>query len=181
VFDALVELCRNALSGDAAPPPSPEQERTPRLLRNQYVHLVVPAELLTIDSDDPGPTITIPGVGPVSREKAHGLLPEAFWTIVITKGIDVLNVTHLGRSPTATQLTALLIRDGARCRVSRCGRPVHEHHHDPPWTQTHHTRLDELIGVCGDHHDWITRGLGGIERDPDGEVRWIWFGDDWPP
>jgi hypothetical protein len=50
----------------------------------------------------------INGVGAVSVQRARELLSESILKIVITRGVDVLNVTHLGRGPTVAQRIALL-------------------------------------------------------------------------
>jgi hypothetical protein len=42
----------------------------------------------------------ITGVGPVPVEVARRLLGESILKLVITNGVDVANVTHLGRGPT---------------------------------------------------------------------------------
>ena len=47
------------------------------------------------------------GVGPVPVSVAEGLLGRSVLQLVITRGVDVLNVTHLGRGPTAAQKIAL--------------------------------------------------------------------------
>src|SRR3546814_1829660 len=42
-------------------------------------------------------TCEIAGVGPVSVSAVRRLLSEAFLTLVLRKGTDICNVTHLGR------------------------------------------------------------------------------------
>ncbi len=49
----------------------------------------------------------IAGVGSVPAGVARELLGDAVLKLVITRGVDVLNVTHLGRGPTAAQRIAL--------------------------------------------------------------------------
>ena len=48
-----------------------------------------------------GDLCEIRGVGPVPVSVAEGLLGRSVLHLVITRGVDVLNVTHLGRGPTA--------------------------------------------------------------------------------
>ncbi|HEY7138155.1 MAG TPA: hypothetical protein VIB48_24075, partial [Acidimicrobiia bacterium] len=50
----------------------------------------------------------ITGLGPIPATTARELLGDAILELVITKGVDVLHVTHLGRGPTAAQRVALL-------------------------------------------------------------------------
>jgi hypothetical protein len=95
-------------------------------------------------------------VGPVPVPVAAGLLGQSVLQLVITRGVDVLNVTHLGRGPTAAQKIALAWASPG-CTVVGCWRTRVEHDHRQPWAQTRHTRLDELDSLCEFHHDLKTR------------------------
>ncbi|MET0712399.1 MAG: DUF222 domain-containing protein [Jiangellaceae bacterium] len=103
-----------------------------------------------------GELCEISGVGPVPVPVAKGLLGEAIVKLVITTGVDVANVTHLGRGPTAAQKAALLWMNPT-CAVQGCHRARVEWDHREPWAQTKHTRLDELDPLCSFHHDLKTR------------------------
>jgi hypothetical protein len=103
-----------------------------------------------------GELCEIAGVGPVPVSVARDVLGEAIVKLVITDGVDVLNVTHLGRGPTAAQRAALLWANPT-CAVQGCPRTRLEFDHRQPWAQTRHTRLDELDGLCTFHHDLKTR------------------------
>jgi hypothetical protein len=98
----------------------------------------------------------ITGVGPVPVSVARDLLGDAILKLVITTGVDVANLTHLGRGPTAAQRAALLWTNPT-CSVQGCHRRRIEYDHQKPWAQTKHTRLDELDPLCGFHHDLKTR------------------------
>jgi hypothetical protein len=98
----------------------------------------------------------IRGVGPVPVSVAEGLLGRSVLHLVITRGVDVLNVTHLGRGPTAAQKIALAWANPG-CTVAGCWRTRTENDHREPWAQTRHTRLDELDPLCAYHHDLKTR------------------------
>jgi hypothetical protein len=98
----------------------------------------------------------IRGVGPVPVPVAAGLLGQSVLQLVITRGVDVCNVTHLGRGPTAAQKIALAWTSPG-CTVQGCWRTRVEHDHRQPWAQTRHTRLDELDPLCQFHHDLKTR------------------------
>ena len=98
----------------------------------------------------------IKGVGPVPVPVAAGLLGQSVLQLVITRGVDVLNVTHLGRGPTAAQKIALAWSSPG-CIVEGCWRTRVEHDHRQPWADTRHTRLDELDPLCEFHHDLKTR------------------------
>jgi hypothetical protein len=103
-----------------------------------------------------GELCEISGVGPVPVSVAKGLLGEAIVKLVITTGVGVANVTHLGRGPTAAQKAALLWMNPT-CAVQGCHRARVEWDHREPWAQTKHTRLDELDPLCSFHHDLKTR------------------------
>ena len=89
---------------------------------------------------------------------ARELLGESILKLVITKGVDVANVTHLGRKPTVAQQVALWWRDpictrlgcthqSADCRTTTATtgpRPI------TPGS----TKLDQL---CPADHDLKTR------------------------
>jgi Domain of unknown function (DUF222) len=97
----------------------------------------------------------ITGVGPIPVQVARDLLGDAIIKLIITRGVDVLNVTHLGRGPTAAQRAALLWTNPT-CTVQGCHRSRVEVDHRDPWANTHHTRLDELDPLCHFHHDLKT-------------------------
>ena len=90
-----------------------------------------------------------------ARAHRRQLLGDAVLKLVITKGVDVANVTHLGRGPSAAQRAALLW-SSPTCVVQGCNNVRTEADHRVPYAQTHHTRLDELDGVCKHHHDLKT-------------------------
>jgi hypothetical protein len=102
----------------------------------------------------------IAGVGTVPAAVARGLLGDAVLKLVITRGVDVANVTHLGRGPTATQRIALLWATPA-CTNTQCGHTLGiQHDHRTPWAQAHETVLDNLDRLCTPchrhktHHGW---------------------------
>ena len=75
---------------------------------------------------------------------------------MITKGVDVMNVTHLGRSATMAQQVALWWQPPC-CTGEGCTRTERlENDHRDDWANTHHTRLDELDPLCGHDHDLKT-------------------------
>jgi hypothetical protein len=98
----------------------------------------------------------IAGVGPVPVSVARDLLGEAIVKLVITNGVDVANITHLGRGPTVAQKIALMWTNPT-CTAEGCHRRRIEYDHRKPWADTRHTRLDELDPLCDYHHDLKTR------------------------
>jgi hypothetical protein len=87
---------------------------------------------------------------------ARQVLGDAVLKLVITRGQDVMSVTHLGRGPTAAQKVALRWLSPT-CSVLGCNRTDLEHDHRRDWHITRHTRLDELDDICSHHHDLKTR------------------------
>ncbi|MGH9230466.1 MAG: hypothetical protein ACRD07_17375 [Acidimicrobiales bacterium] len=112
-------------------------------------------------------TCDIAGVGPVPARVARTLLGDAILKLVITKGVDVVNVTHLGRGPTAAQRVAMLWTSPA-CTNSLCSHTLQiQHDHRQPWIAVHETRLDNLDRLCDPchkrktHHGWaLVAGKG---------------------
>ena len=109
----------------------------------------------------------ITGLGPVPVATARELLGESVLKLVITKGVDVLNVTHLGRGANAAQQIALLWRQ-PMCTRQGCGKRHRiENDHRDDWARVHCTELQNLDPLChADHllktgHGWaLTEGHG---------------------
>ena len=98
----------------------------------------------------------VAGVGPVPVRQALDLLGEATWRLLVTRGVDVLNVTTLSRKATAAMQAALAWAHPT-CAVEGCGRTLVEIDHRADWATTHRTRLAELDPICDHHHDLKTR------------------------
>lgn len=145
-FDAFLQLVAGA--GDAIT----DKQGQPKL---RYLTLVrVDLAALTrgeAASDDELCEIT--GLGPIPVATARELLGESVLKLVITKGTDVLNVTHLGRGANAAQKIALLWRQPV-CTREGCGRRQRlEHDHRDDWARVRCTELANLDPVCAwDHH-----------------------------
>ena len=100
----------------------------------------------------------IPGFGSVPVSFARDLVESdnPFNAVVMTKGVDVVGVAHLGRNPTAAQTTALLWRDPT-CQVEGCDRMVGlERDHEADWADTHVTYVPWMSLKCPHHHDLKT-------------------------
>lgn len=144
-------------------------ERLPERAKNQAVRpdrkviAFIDVEALNRGAVHDGETCEIAGVGPVSVSAIRSMLSDSALAVVIRDGVDVLNVTHLGRRVTAHQRTALEAR-GYRCEIEGCGSTHHlDIDHVTGWTLTHDTRLDDLAWLCGRDHDrktveglWLT-------------------------
>ena len=141
-FDALVEgLDRSA---------TPSSDTKPRI---RHLGLLrIDLETLRRGDIEEGEYCEITGIGPIPVSVARELLGESILKLVITKGVDVLHVTHLGRGPSAAQKVALLWQNRG-CIVEGCDRTHVEFDHRVDYRYTKHTRLDELEPMCDDHHD----------------------------
>ena len=126
----------------------------------------------------PGEVCEIAGVGPISVATARELARDAFLTAVVTDGIDVRTVAHLGRAATAHQRTALEAR-GIHCAVPGCGVVHHlQIDHVDGWTLTRRTQLDQLDWLCRFHHRQKTHHSYHLAGPP-GQRTWHPPGD--PP
>lgn len=104
-----------------------------------------------------GELCEIAGVGPISVQAARELLGESILKLVITRGVDVVSVTHLGRGPNVAQQIALLWANPVCC-VQGCNRVRRlEWDHRQPWAQVRQTVLANLDGPCEFHHARKTR------------------------
>jgi hypothetical protein len=104
---------------------------------------------------------------------ARRLLGDAVLRLVITRGTDVLNVTSLGRGPTAAQKVAMLW-GAPGCVVTGCPRMAGiEHDHRIEWRHTRHTTIAELDRLCDHHHDLKTYKAWALVRGPDGAIEMV--------
>jgi len=150
-FDAFIELARRAAGEGAGA--TTKSGKTPQLLGLVRVD----HEALVRGQVDGDEVCEIAGLGPIPVRVARELLGEAVVKLVLTKGVDVANVTHLGRGPTVAQKTAMWWQV-PQCTEIDCTRVQRiEFDHREEWRTTHHTRLDEGDGLCGHHHDLKTR------------------------
>jgi len=156
--DALVAMAR------AAHPVTPEaaeaNQDEPARASNRggssrsatSVAIRVDAEALARGYVEGGETCEIPGIGPVPVATAQSLLGDATVKLLLTRGVDVVSVLHLGRTVTAHQRSALEQRDPT-CVVEGCRVRNHlEIDHVDGWALTKVTTLDRLARLCSWHH-----------------------------
>ncbi len=158
--DALVAVAERALAGSA------DGTRRPPAAT---VLLRLDATALRHGYTEGDEVCEIAGVGPIPVAVARELLGDALLKIVITNGVDVLNVTHVGRTRTAPVQTALqwLFTE---CGVVGCHQRDHlEYHHTEPYRQTKVSRLRELVPLCSHQHDLVTHRGFQLRQRPDGE------------
>ncbi|HKA83854.1 MAG TPA: DUF222 domain-containing protein [Acidimicrobiales bacterium] len=187
-FDALIELARRSGREGAAPGPrgAPDTSRAegsgsqPARASNP-THLAllrIDLEALVRGRVKGDEVCEVAGVGPVPVSTARDLLGDSIVKLVITNGVDVANVTHLGRGPTAAQRVALLWTS-AGCVVEGCSSTIGiETDHRVPWADDRVTELANLDRLCSHHHDLKTRqgwalapGTGKRPMVPPGDPR----------
>ncbi|HSH58681.1 MAG TPA: DUF222 domain-containing protein [Acidimicrobiales bacterium] len=102
----------------------------------------------------PGELCELVGYGPVAVSAIDDMIRTAdpFLVAVATRGKEVVGVAHLGRRPTAHQLSALewLYPTCAAEGCSALGRLEVDHRLD--WAQSHVTVFDLLDRLCVHHH-----------------------------
>ncbi len=108
----------------------------------------------------------IAGVGPVPVSVVRAMLAsgDAFLAAVVTKGVDVVNVAHLGRRPSAFQQSALdWLSPG--CSAVGCNMTVRlENDHRVDWATSKITLLGLLDPLCKHHHHLKThKGWAFVE------------------
>lgn len=153
--DAVLEMALRARDGTAG---SGDGQAGADHKRGQRFLALIRADLdaLVRGSVEGDEVCEIAGVGPIPVAVARQLLGDSILKLVLTRGVDVANVTHLGRGPTVAQKVALLWSQPS-CEVEGCPRRARlEVDHLEPWAETHHTRLDELGRKCPHHHDLKT-------------------------
>ena len=147
-FDALMSLVER---DEPTEPKDKKRRPNPRFFG--LLHLDVEAMVWgAVEGEE---TCEIVGLGPIPVRIARELLGESILKLVITKGVDVMNVTHLGRGATAAQRVALLWSK-PKCANSSCSSMFVQIDHRDPWARTKHTKLDELDPLCPHDHNLKT-------------------------
>ncbi len=113
--------------------------------------IIVDATALKRGHPIPGETCEVAGIGPIDITTAKELLGDAIIDILVKDGIDVRTVAHVGRAANRRQKAALLA--DWECEIRGCGtkRGLEVDHIDP-YSNTHHTRIEELGPKCHWHH-----------------------------
>ena len=107
--DALLALARAGRDGTS------DGSSRPR----NTVHVVIDHSALVRGKAEATECCEVAGVGRVPVRVVRSMLDDAFVTAVVTNGVDVATVAHLGRRPTAHQRSALEVRD-PECVVPTC-------------------------------------------------------------
>src|SRR5437763_5846609 len=96
----------------------------------------------------------IAGYGPIPVSVAREMIASGnvFLAAVVTDGVKVTGVAHLGRKPTAHQQTALEWRD-PQCAAEGCPATARlQNDHRDDWSATHVTEFDGLDRLCPPMH-----------------------------
>jgi hypothetical protein len=159
--DALVVLARDAEGGD-----------TGRVGPKATVQVRVDHSAFVRGHTVAGETCEVAGVGPVPVATVRALAADAILSAVVTKGVEVTAVAHLGRTIPAHLRTALEARDPT-CVVEGCGVRQHlEIDHVVPFATGGPTSLDNLARLCRWHHHLKTYAGYRLEGGP-GHWRWL--------
>jgi hypothetical protein len=135
------------------------------------------AEALQRGSVEGDEVCEIVGVGSIPVRTARELLGDAILKLVITKGVDVANVVHLGRGPTAAQRVALLWSQ-PKCKNIACSGTYVQADHRTPFADKQETVLHNLDCLCTHchrlktNHGWsLVEGIGRREFVPPTDPR----------
>ncbi len=153
-FDALIDLARRGSGGGSA---RTAESGIAKATPAQHMALIRIDHSALVRGVVMGDEICeICGLGPIPVWVARKILGDAILKLVITKGVEVANVTHLGRSATIAQQVALWWQQSV-CTVLGCTRTRRlQNDHRYEWVTTKRTRVDELDPLCKHHHDLKT-------------------------
>jgi len=171
--DALIRMAEHATgasgSGFSEGAGSPGSKAGPRAM----VHLTCDIAALRRGLALGDETCEIAGVGTVSVNTARGLLGDAIVKMILKDGVDVLNVTHLGRGYTAHQRTAIFERANGECEIPACnttsGLEI-DHAHEVQYGGR--SRVEDAELKCWTHHQMKTHQGWRLIGYP-GRRRWI--------
>ena len=155
LFDALMRLAEGNVP----------ETKPARGSRGTKVLVRVDLEALFRGYPITGEVCEIAGFGPVPVSVVNNLLAQGdtFLAAIITKGVAVTGVVHLGRSHTAYQRTALEWLYPL-CAVEGCSALAREVDHRHDWAKTHTTLFDDADPYCDHHHDLKTyKGWGLVD------------------
>ena len=136
------------------------------------VTLRVDLDALRRGSLGPGELCEIPGVGPIPIQRARALMGDSICHLVITNGVDITTVCHLGRTIPAHLRTALTERDRT-CVVPGCdvAQGLEIDHWVIPVEDGGPASMDNLVRICRNHHR-LRHHKGFILSGAPGAWRW---------
>jgi hypothetical protein len=165
-MDDLYDQLLAAIRGVPPPPRTPRRERrAARRGRCRCGGRVVPRAKIIVRADlsalrrghaEGDEVCDIAGVGPVTVATVRQLWPDAVVKAVITRGVDVLNVTSLGRRATEAMATAMQFANPACSNIACDNARFVEIDHRLGYANVGRTRLDELDPLCSCCHSLKT-------------------------
>ncbi|MGH9179990.1 MAG: hypothetical protein ACRD0N_15770, partial [Acidimicrobiales bacterium] len=161
--DELHDQLLAAIRGGVAPEPRPPRRdrRAARRGRCRCGGRVVPRAKIIVRTDMAallrGHTVgeevcDIAGVGPVPVAAVRELWPDALIKAVVTRGMDVVNVTSLGRRATEAMASAMQWANPSCSNIACDNDNFVEIDHRLGYANVGRTRLDELDGLCSCCH-----------------------------
>ena len=156
--DPAAEAAANGTAANPAAAATDPASADPGRRGRPNVKVIVRVDLpaLRRGHTEPGELAEIAGIGPVPISTIRHMLDDAFLAAVLTDGIDVRTVTHLGRRPNAFQQTVLELTH-PRCDVEGCSREMFlEADHRVDWSTVKVTDLTNIDKLCEHHHDLKT-------------------------
>lgn len=130
-------------------PPRPNRARPSRDIK---VIVRIDHQALTRGHTIAGETCDIVGLGTIPVSTVKEMMGDAFLAAIVTDGVDVRSVAHLGRQATAHQQTALEFTQ-PDCDVLGCARTMFlQTDHRTGWAKTKDTVYDDLDRLCEQHH-----------------------------
>lgn len=170
-MDALVALAHAA---QATPRGGDKSSTGPKAL----VHVRVDHAALVRGHTEAGETCEIAGVGPIPVTTAKAMMNDSFLAVLVTDGVDVQSVAHMGCTIPAHLRSALIERDPC-CVVPGCTatEPL-EIDHVKPLADGGPTTLSNLARLCSFHHDQKTYSGCQLTGTPG---HWTWVTPDRPP
>ena len=159
--DGMLAMARAAGKGSCERPKGASRAET-----KVFVHIDLESLVKARLAEGAGAMCHIDGIGPVDVAWVRSVMGEAFVVALLEDRVGVRDVIHLGRKVTAHQRSAMEAR-GHRCEVPGCSA-THglEIDHVTGWTVTHTTQLDDLVWLCGHHHDQKTHRGARLEGPP---------------
>jgi hypothetical protein len=172
-LDGLVEICKLYLEGPHAPTRG-----------GGHPHLLVTVDHHTLRENDgastagPGgtgpsgsPGATLSWIGRIAGSTARRVGCDAQHTrVVIGPDGEIVDTRSERRFFTLGQRRAMIARDGDRCCVPSCDRPVlwADGHHLIPVENGGPTTVDNGSLPCAGHHQLLHEGHWTLHRHPDG-------------
>jgi hypothetical protein len=172
-LDALERL---VVRGDRCTSRHDAEHAAHRARRSPTVHLRVDATALRRGVVEPGDICEVPGIGPVSLSTARSILADSVVKVLVTDGVDVAAVAHVGRTIPRALATALAERDPV-CVVTRCEQAdgLEIDHYQVAWADGGPSELWNLARLCRHHHRLKTYAGFTLSGGPG---HWVFTGPD---